>query len=188
MRLLLLLFTLWSGVSASQNGLYVGLSGGSAFGDTIEQENATISFEKSYLGELVLGYEYKQFALELEERYVYKSLYSINNYLATGDTRENAQMLNILYSGYNNSKLVSSIGVGVGQSSIKLQNVKQFSRALVDVRNDSILSYQGLFRVAYRVTNSLRVTCSYSYFYKEKSEDFSSMGESSLAFGLRYNF
>jgi hypothetical protein len=88
-------------------------------------------------------------------------------------------MLNFYYSGYNKSKLVTSVGVGVGITSLTLGD---------NIKDDGILSLQGMLSVGYQVSEDFITTLKYTYFYTSQSDSFKENGDSAITFSLRYIF
>ncbi len=172
----------------ASSGLYVEVAGGTGFGDELETKSASYVYDRGFIGSVALGYQMDKFRLELEGRYKKDELYSYLNVVTTGDAVQTSQMVNVYYSGYNSSKIVSSVGVGVGVSSINLEDVTQLSTPQKDVKSSGILSYQGMFSVGYMITESITTSLKYTYFHTDKSDEFKSNGDSSFSLGLRYLF
>jgi len=171
-------------LQAAQSGPYLELGVGVGLSDTKETKTATYVFERGYIGSFALGYQADLFRFELEERYKKDSLYSASignseSIRADGDLILNSQMFNVYFSGYNNSNLISSIGVGGGISSLKLGD---------NITNEGIFSMQGMLSVGYKLTQSFIATTKYSYFYLKESDNFEAKGDGSLTFSLRYIF
>jgi len=176
---LLLSFLVAIELYAAQSGVYVELSAGIDLDDTLEAKNGTYIYDKEYMGSFALGYQADLFRFELEGRYKKDTLYSLGEASVDGDLEQTSQMLNLYYSGYNTSKFVSSVGAGVGLSSITLQDT---------IEDTNILSYQGIFSVGYMLSKSSTITTEYTYFYTQASDNFKSNTDSSVSLNYRYLF
>ena len=188
MKSLLLFFLVISSLFGAPSGLYIELGVGSGFGDSLQSSSSRVSYERGFIGSVAFGYQSGVYRVEIEERYKSDKLYSIADVLADGELRESSQMLNLYYSGYNDSKFVSSIGFGMGITALSIENIRQFSRNMPEIKEEGILSLQGLFSVGYQIERDITATVEYSYFYTQKSDSFGAKDESSLLFSLRYLF
>lgn len=166
------------------SGVYIELGGGMSLDDVQETKNVNYVYERGYIGSVSLGYQVDTFRVELEQRYKKDDLYSASigdssSIKADGDLISNAQMLNLYYSGYNSSKLITSIGLGAGVTSLELGN---------DLKDDAILSIQGMLSIGYQITESFIATTKYTYFHTTESESFKANGDNAITFTLRYIF
>ena len=189
---LLLLSLLTSLDLLASSGLYLEAGAGLGYESEIETKNNNYIYEKNYIAIAAIGYQYDAFRFELEGRYKKDSLYSSNytqdNISVNGDLTHESKMVNIYYSGYNSSKLVSSIGFGVGVTDIKLKNLIELNTAQIDIIDTNILSYQGMFSVGYMLSHHFTITTKYTYFQTSDSDSFDSSGDSTLSLSLRYLF
>ena len=171
-------------LSAAPSGLYIDAGIGLGLNDTFETSTVRYVFERRPLIHAALGYQYNTFRVEIEERYNRDALYSASAQDAysipvTGDITRNSQMLNFYYNGYNESRLMSSVGFGAGISAIDLQDT---------YKEKSVPSFQGLFSIGYQLHTDLITSLNYAYFYTLESDSFKSESQSSLTFSLRYIF
>ena len=171
-------------LQAEPSGIYLDGGVGIALSDTIATQEVNFVYDQKPLLSLSLGYQYNHFRLELQERYKKDKLYSASaqdsySIAADGDSIINSQMLNLYYNGYNESKLMSSIGFGAGISTIDLKETYKESQ---------IPSFQGLFSVGYQVRANLITSLNYAYFYILESDTFQSKADNSLTLSLRYIF
>jgi hypothetical protein len=178
-----LLLLLNSSLFAIENGVYLELGAGLGAEDTIDMKNTTYSYDKDYILDATVGYQYNLYRAELEVRYKKDSLYSAevlnNSQLRTyGDITQSTEMINAYYSGYNSTKFVTSVGAGVGITTKELQNVK----------SSNIFSAQALLSVGYRVTEKFIISTRYSYFYTQKSGEFDADAENIFLLSARYIF
>ncbi len=164
---------------AAGSGVYVELSGDLGLNDTIEVKNGTYVYDKEYAGSISLGYQADLLRFELEAMQKKDRLYSFEAVSATGDLEQTSQMLNLYYSGYNKSKLVTTVGIGAGVTSLNLKD---------DTKDKNILSYQGMFSVGYMSTQSLTITTEYTYFYMQESDNFKSNSDNIFSLNFRYLF
>ena len=179
---------------SAQNGVYLEFGAGLGLEDTLKTKNIDYKYEASFVGSGAIGYQYNSFSAEIEAKYQQDSLYSTsygehsNNIAVDGDLIQSSQMLNFYYSGYNTSKLVSSIGVGVGITQISLENVTELDSKQEDRTDNSVLSYQGMFSVGYMFTQDLTLLAKYTYFQTSSSDNFESNSDNIFSLNLRYLF
>ena len=171
-------------VQGELSGIYIDGGAGFALSDTLETQKINFVYDQGPLLSLSLGYQYNHFRLELQERYKRDKLYSASaqdsyNVAVDGDSTINSQMLNFYYNGYNESKLMSSIGFGLGVSSLNTRDI---------YKNCYLPSAQGLFSIGYRVSDNFISSLNYAYFYTLKSDDYKAKGDNSFTFSLRYIF
>ena len=184
LKIPLIISLLSIGLFGAPSGVYIELSAGMSLDDVQETKNANYVYERGYIGSLALGYQVDTFRVELQQRYKKDDLYSANigngsSIKVNGNLVTNSQMLNLYYSGYNSSKLITSVGLGAGVTSLKLGE---------DLNDDTILSLQAMLSVGYQISESFIATSKYTYFYTSKSKSFKANGDNALTFSLRYIF
>jgi len=172
-----------SSLLAIENGTYIEVGAGLGYEDTLQTQGTLYTYERNYITNFIVGYQYNLFRVEVETRYKKDSLYSakvFNNsdIPVSGTFTQQTEMLNTYYSGYNATKFVTSIGGGVGITTKKLENLN----------NSSIFSAQALLSVGYRITENFILSTKYSYFYTQKSDAFNSNTENIFLFNARYIF
>ncbi len=178
---------------SAQSGPYIELGVGLGTKDTLKTHNVDYKYEDSYLGSIAIGYQLDSLSVEIAQKYKTGSLYSTSsknhqNISAEGNLVHNSQMINFYYSGYNSSKFVSSIGLGVGVTKVSLEDVVELEYPQKDIDGESVLSYQGMFSVGYMFTPSVTLLAKYTYFQISNSDDFKSDGDNLLSLNLRYLF
>lgn len=178
---------------SAQDGLYLQVGAGMGLEEKIKGENNSYIYDKGYLATAAIGYQYKSFSLELEGLYKKNELYSstettIGKISVDGDLVQNTQMLNLYYSGYNRSQLVSSIGLGVGLTTLTLEDLVELESPQDKVTNKNILSYQGMFSVGYMFTDHITFAAKYRYFMTTSSDDFKSNSDNIFTLDLKYLF
>jgi len=181
---ILLLALLNISLFAAPSGIFIELAAGLSLDDTVETKNVNYVYNRDYIGSFALGFQVDTFRLELQERYKKDDLYSASlgnssSIKVNGDFISNSQMLNFYYSGYNQSRLVTSVGVGVGITSLRLGD---------NIKDDGILSLQGMLSVGYQVSEDFITTLKYTYFHTSQSDSFKVNGDSAMTFSLRYIF
>jgi len=181
---ILLLTLLNISLFAAPSGVYIELGAGLGLDDTVETKDVNYVYNRAYIGSVALGFQIDTFRLELQERYKKDDLYSASlgnssSIKVNGDFISNSQMLNFYYSGYNKSRLVSSIGVGAGITSLRLGDT---------IKDDGILSLQGMLSVGYQVSEDFITTIKYTYFHTSQSDSFKVNDDSAITFSLRYIF
>ncbi len=173
---------------AAPNGVYVEVGAALGLGDTLEATKGEFTYDRDYTGSLILGYQADLYRFEIEGKYKEEELKSFGNVSSSGELTQNSQMINAYFSGYNESKYVSSIGAGVGITNISLKNLTQNSKAQEDVTNDAIPSLQAMLSVGYMMSDNLTATTKYTYFYVTESDDFESNSDHIFTLSLRYLF
>ena len=169
---------------AAPSAFYIELDAGVSIDDTLEVKDFTYTFKQGLLSSFALGYQADTFRFEIQERYKKDSLHSISSgdslsVSANGDLVTHSQMLNFYYSGYNHSKLISTIGLGVGISAIKVGD---------NIDESSIFSTQASFSVGYKMSKSFILSTKYAYFYTLEKNLLEANGSNNITLGLRYLF
>ena len=169
---------------AAPSGVYVELGAGLSLDDVQETKCVNYVYNRGYIGSIALGFQVDTLRVELEQRYKKDDLYSASignssSIKVNGDLISNSQMLNLYYSGYNSSKLISSVGLGVGITSLELGET---------LKDDTVLSLQGMLSVGYGISESFIATTKYTYFYTSQSDSFKANSDSAITFTLRYIF
>jgi hypothetical protein len=181
---IILPFSLSINLYAAPSAVYIELGAGLGLNDTQNTKNAEYVYDRGYIGSISLGYQADKVRVEIEERYKKDDLYSTSigngtSLKVDGDLVSDSQMFNVYYSGYNDSKLISSIGVGAGITSLSIQD---------SIKDDAILSLQAMFSIGYMIKESFIVTGKYTYFYTQDSSNFKANGDNIMLFSLRYLF
>ncbi len=171
-------------LQAAPSGFYIEAGGGVGLGDTQRTKSATFVYNQKYLTEFSVGYQADLFRFEFEERYKSDTLHSANTdgeyfLKVDGKLTSNSQLLNVYFSGYNSSKIFTTIGAGAGVTTLSLGN---------SIKDSGILSAQGMLSLGYPITETFIATAKYTYFYTLKSDDFLAHGDNALSFTLRYIF
>ena len=169
---ILLTLALGTSLFAQTDAFYVEAGVGTALNDTLKSKNGTFKYDSGLSSNLAIGYQLGLYRFELEGRYTNNSLYSFENLSSSGDYEKHSQMLNAYYSGYNSSPLFTSVGLGIGMSSIKLKNMKQLGTNVADMSNSGIFSAQAMLSVGYMITEHIATSVKYNYLYSTKSDDF----------------
>ena len=170
-----LLFTI--PLLATPSGIYFELKGGVGLEDMRQTQKSNYIYERGYLGSLAIGYQANNFRFEVESRYKEDSLFStylndLEDISIGGKLISKSQMLNLYYSGYNKSKITTTIGGGVGITTISTKNLLKFDIAQKDLQNKNIFSYQGIFSIGYLLNESITLSTQYRYFTTLKSDNF----------------
>lgn len=174
------------------SGVYLELDGGSGLNTTQKTESGEYKYDKGGIASFALGYQIEFFRVELEGEYKYNKIYSFgnNNQTATGDLTRESKMFNVYYSGYNESKLVSTIGLGAGLSDIKSKDllITSSNNPSSDFSYDNIFTYQGSFSIGYMVTKHITTQIKYKYIATTKQDDLKENSDNIFSFGIRYLF
>ncbi len=183
-KTILILCLLSSVMHAAPNGVYLELGLGIGTKNIMQTTTATYTYNRSPIGSVAFGYQVNNLRFELEGLYKEDPLASVligeNSHLKVdGNLITNSKLVNFYYSGYNHSKLITSIGVGGGITSLSLQNT---------IKDDAILTMNAMFSVGYQVSENLIINTKYRYLYTDESENFKAKGDNIISLGLCYIF
>ncbi len=167
-------------LATANDGIYVEAGVGIGTKDKVNTKNADYFYERGFLGSLALGYQIDCYRVEIENRYKKDTIVSQGNIATKGDFRQNTQMINAYYSGYNSSRLVSSIKLGIGISSITLDEQ--------NLEDSGVFTYQGIFSVGYMHTKNIITTLKYNYVRTISSDNFDKNSDHLISLNLRYLF
>ncbi len=178
---------------AASSGVYLEVGAGIGTQDKLSTKSADYIYDRGYTGTLALGYQADMFRYELEGIYKQDELYSSTNgslgsSSVNGDMTKESQMLNVYISGYNQSKLISTIGFGVGTTTISLKDLVKFGTPQQDIKNKNIFSYQGILGVGYMINKNITILTKYRYFKTQESDNFKSNSDNIFSINLRYLF
>jgi len=166
------------------NALYLELGFGVALEDSVQtQTGFEYTYERQYLLDAMLGFQYGLYRVELEQSWQKDDLYSHGRGKSEGDFIQKSQMFNLFYSGYNKSNFLTSIGFGVGMSSIELDD--SYTKR---IKNDNIFTAQGILSIGYKMGENLVLAPKYTLKYLEKSDDFEAKYNHQILFSIRYLF
>jgi hypothetical protein len=147
-------------------------------------------------GSLAVGYQLEKFRFELQAREFRSKLDGYDaqreTYKASGDMDLSSQFVNLYFSGYNKTRFVSTIGLGVGQSRVKIIDVSILGTTQADVELDGLLSYQASYSVGYMLNEDISYIFRYNYLYidNDKDDEFDTraFGNHMFSIGIRYLF
>ena len=173
-----MLLALVTDMFAVESGVYIELGAGSGTKKQLNTKDGDYIAQSSYVGSVYLGYQADIFRIEFEDSYKSDTLKSYKGDSIDGDFTQNTQMFNLYYSGYNESKFITTLGVGAGISSIEVQ----------DIKDSNIFSYQAMFSIGYMKTKDIIITPKYSYTRTSKSDHFERNSDQILSLNIRYLF
>jgi len=178
---------------SAPSAVYLEIGAGLGLEDSLKSKSSSYVYEREYIASVAIGYQADLLRFELEGIHKKDRLYSVSNgnlgdSAASGDLSRDTQMFNLYYNGYNKSKLVSSIGAGVGISSIKMENLLKYGESAADIQDDTIFSYQGMFSIGYMLSQKSILTTKYIYFHTQESDNFKEKNENIFSFSYRYLF
>jgi len=187
MKRLLISILLVTGLSAAQNGIYVELNAGIVLKDEKKIVNDVYTYDENFVGSVAVGYQMDLLRFEIEESYNSASVNSVNLNSASGTILRESKMFNLYYSGYNDSKLVSTIGIGAGVSDVKSKDLKILG-ASSEFSYKNVFSYQASFGVAYMLDEDWSLNLKYKYLATMKKEQLQDYSDSIVTLGIRYLF
>ena len=187
-KLFLTTSILCAALLARENGVYVELAGGVDTADRIETHGITYKYEKSYFYEAMIGYEYDLFRIEYQYRGFNASVYRFLDYAASGDVSIDSHMVDLYYSGYNDTQFVTSLGIGIGTADVSMTNVKELAYPVADKTQGNVFAYQGMLNIGYMIDEHMTLSMRYSYFATLKGDDFEATSQHLLGIGFRYLF
>jgi opacity protein-like surface antigen len=143
-----------------------------------------------------VGFQLNKFRLELQAR---ESLSKLSGYEsqtttfeAAGDMRTSSKFVNLYFSGYNKTRLVSTIGLGVGQSDVDIKDVKIVTAEEDDINLKKLPSYQASYSIGYMVNKDFSYVFKYNYLHidndKEDEFDTKEFKTHMFSVGVRYLF
>jgi len=187
-RTLLTTSLLSSTLFCAPSGVYVEVGAGVNANTSINTIDNKASFNQMYNGSLALGYQADAYRFELEERYAKSDLDGYGTGVATGDITKESRVLNVYYSGYNESNMVTTFGAGVGLTNTKLSNMKALNTTQTEIFEEDTLTLQGTFSIGYMFTPHITTSGKYIYHYVKESDKFKSNTENIFNLTLRYLF
>lgn len=186
----IVLLAMCASLYAAPSGLYIELNGAQGFDTKMKTDTAEYNYDRGNIGSAALGYQIDTFRIELEGEYQSNKIssYGMNNNSASGDFIRESQMFNVYYSGYNESKLVSSIGIGAGSSDFKINSFSSSGSTPTDTKFENVFTYQASFSIGYMVNKHLTFQTKYKYIVTAKQEGLKESGGSMLGLGIRILF
>ena len=171
--LLPLLFSL--GLFAAQSGVYVELNLDNPSSSDLKIEDSQYNYDKGLSGTVALGYQMERWRFELESNY---SKNELSN--SASDIIKTGGLANVYYSAYNHTKMVSTIGLGVGATEIQSVDDTQTQK----LSKSPALTYQGTVSLGYMVGEDWTWTIKYRYLDMQDVE----IENQTFSLGLRYLF
>ena len=176
----LLSFLLSLPLFAAPSGLYLESNLGAALKNSQSTSTQTLEYKDGFEGAVALGYQLDLWRVELEADYVQNAVDS--NSSQNSDLKRQSALLNLYFSGYNDSHFVSTVGIGLGISNL---NLDQHSR-------ENLFSYQASFSVGYMFDESWTLSLRYRYFgsssFSMDGTDYDPLSQNHVTAGLRYLF
>ena len=189
---LLLIFIISMGLYAAQSpkeptvasGFYVETNVDYPSNDSMEMKDIKYHYDAGTTLSLAIGYQMEHWRFELEGNHVKDEVTKIADSASAGDLIKTGTLANVYYSAYNDSRLVSSIGVGAGVTNIKIEDLEINNVAQDDVSKDNSFTYQATISLGYMVTEDWTWTLKYRYL---NVKDLGA-GTQRFSLGLRYLF
>jgi len=168
---------------AAPSGIYVEANFENPQSDGISVEDSEYVYDKGLAGTVAVGYQMDQWRFEVESNYSQNALKSFDDTIsniAHGDIVQAGGLVNVYYSAYNNTKLVSTIGLGVGATEVQALSDIDDSK----VKTDPSLTYQGSVSLGYMLDEDWTWTIKYRYLDIKDTEN----ENQAFSFGIRYLF
>lgn len=158
--------------------------------DTRGSASATHDFEPGWLGLGGAGYAFSS-GIRLEGEIGYRRN-SVDN--GPGNAEAWSVMGNALYDFNTGTRFTPYVGAGIGGARLNFNNVSAGSTSIDD--SDTVLAYQGLAGVTYRLNTNINLDLGYRYFTTEKPNFRTRAGgtvesdydDHAVVLGLRYRF
>jgi len=189
---LLLIFIISMGLYAAQNpkepavasGVYIETNIDYPSDDSMKMESVKYHYDAGTALSLAIGYQMDRWRFELEGNHVKDELAKIADITSAGDLIKTGALANVYYSAYNDSKLVSSIGVGAGTTNIKTEDLEINDIAQDEISENNSFTYEVGISLGYMVTEDWTWTVKYRYL---NVKDLGA-GTQTFSLGLRYLF
>ena len=192
---LLLIFILSIGLYAGQrasepiapSGFYVETNIDYPSTEAMEFDNVKYNFNAVLTGAVAIGYQMDRWRFELEGNYSKDDIAELVTETtsdAVGELVKKGGLVNVYYSAYNDSQLVSSIGAGAGVTNIDAKDVQVNATAVDDASVKNSLTYQATVSLGYMVDADWTWTVKYRYL---NIDDLKSSTQT-FSLGLRYLF
>jgi len=171
--ILLLLFSL--GLFAAQSGIYVEVNLNNPTSSDLKIEDSKYNYDKGLSGAAAVGYQMERWRFEVEGNYA-------KNDISKGSTEiiKTGGLANVYYSAYNHTKMVSTIGLGIGATEIESVDDTKTQKLL----KDPALTYQGTVSLGYMVGEDWTWTLKYRYLDMQDVDT----ENQTFSLGLRYLF
>jgi opacity protein-like surface antigen len=160
---------------------------GSGLNDSQKVGSGVYNYNQGVISSIALGYQRKLWRFELEGDYKINQVRSSNSNSASGSLVRESKMFNVYYSGYNRTKLVSTIGLGAGLSDVKSKSLEVLNIP-TDFTVTNIITYQGSFSVGYMLSKHLTLSAKYRYLTTIKKGILAEDNDNIFSVGLRYLF
>ncbi len=191
MKILLILFITMSLYAAQKtkepavaSGLYIETNVDYPSTDSMKMEDVKYHYDAGFAKSLAVGYQMERWRFELEGNHVKDEITKITDSVSTGDLTKTGALANVYYSAYNDSKLVSSIGIGAGITNIEAEDLEIDDTAQDDISEDNSFTYQATISLGYMVTQDWTWSIRYRYL---NVKDLGA-GTQTFSLGLRYLF
>jgi len=172
---------------AAPSGVYIEAYYDNPTAENLDLTNATYSYDKGLATSFAVGYQMDTIRFELEGNYSKNELLAITKSLtqaATGDFTKMGALANVYYDMYNDTNLISSVGVGIGATNIETKNLDTFNAIANEVSEDAALTYQGTLSLGYKFNEDIVATIRYRYLGMEALEE----DTQTFSLGMRYLF
>lgn len=182
------------GLYAAPSGVYIESNIGTGLSKNILINDEDYKYNIGVLGSLALGYQLDLWRFELEGNYKQNELTILiadNTLPLSGYLVRKSGIFNVYYSGYNKSKLVSTVGLGCGASYISTRDLKK-SNNNDSISANNIFTYQASYSIGYIINKDITFSVKYLYFntLKYDIDDVSQkeIHDNIFTFGIRYLF
>ncbi|MEA2098712.1 MAG: outer membrane beta-barrel protein, partial [Campylobacterota bacterium] len=173
----LLPFLLSTLLYSADSGVYVEVYFDNPDSNNLKTEHSDINYEEGVSGTVAVGYQMDRWRFEAESSYSDNPLSSIDDTASeaiSGNLLKMGGLANIYYSAYNDTQLVSTVGIGIGATNVEAG----------DDDKKTAFTYQGNVSLGYMVDKDWTWTIKYRYLEMKDIVN----EEQAFSLGLRYLF
>jgi len=158
---------------SADSGVYVELNINNPSENELKIEDTKVAYDKGSSGSIAIGYQMDRLRFELENNYSENDISTLDGESISNNLIRVGGLANIYYSAYNETQLVSSLGIGVGATNVNVDG---------DTKKTA-LTYQGSVSLGYMVDQDWTWSMKYRYLDMRDIDS-----ESTFSLGLRYLF
>tara|TARA_B100001250_G_scaffold89414_1_gene74168 strand:+ start:1539 stop:2159 length:621 start_codon:yes stop_codon:yes gene_type:complete len=159
----------------------------------IEGFTSDLEFQPGFKGLIGMGYDFDPFRAEINYKQSQVELSKIGGSTGSTDITMSSVMANIFYDFTNDSKFITSLGVGIGSTNIDIDSIGSRGKSPYSEGGSlDIMAYTALLQIGYLLTPKTEVYIEGSYDFHGDFEinnvDFSETEGYSFLIGSRFKF